>query len=267
MRIARFTTGDEPRFAAVGEDRSGNTVLAVLEGDPLYRSISLTGEQVPLEDARLLAPVIPRSKLIGVGRNYAEHAAELGHEVPDHPLLFLMPNTSVIGPDEPIVIPQATSEVHHEAEVAVIIGRIAKDIPPDRVAEVIFGYTCANDVTARDLQRSDGQWARAKGFDTFNPIGPWIETDLDVSDVAVRCRVDGESRQDGRTAQMIYDVPELVSYISAAFTLLPGDIILTGTPAGVGPIRPGQHVTVSVEGIGVLSNPVVSAADVAVEDD
>src|SRR5690625_1030653 len=229
--------------------------------------MNLTGEHVPLEDARLVAPVIPRSKLIGVGRNYADHAAEMGSDVPESPMLFLMPNTSVIGPNEPIVVPDMTDEVHHEAELAVVIGRIAKDVPADRAAEVIFGYTCANDVTARDLQRTDGQWVRAKGFDTFNPVGPWIETDLDVSDIAVRCRVDGESRQDGRTSQIVHGIPELVEYISAAFTLLPGDIILTGTPTGVGPIGPGQHVTVSIEGIGVLSNPVISAAELADDED
>ncbi|SDU80025.1 fumarylacetoacetate hydrolase family protein [Jiangella alkaliphila] len=259
MRIARFTTGDDPRFGAVGQDDSGATVIAVLEGDPLYRTPQLTGEKLALEDVRLLAPVIPRSKVIGVGRNYADHAAELSNPLPEEPLLFLKPNTSVIGPDEPIVLPPQSSEVHHEAELAVVIGRIAKSVPRDRVAEVIFGYTCGNDVTARDLQQKDNQWARAKGFDTFCPLGPWIETDLDPGDLAVRCRVGGEERQSGRTSQLIFDVATLVEYISAAFTLLPGDVILTGTPAGVGPIVAGDHVAVTVEGIGVLANPVVAA--------
>jgi 2-keto-4-pentenoate hydratase/2-oxohepta-3-ene-1,7-dioic acid hydratase in catechol pathway len=257
VRIARFTTGDDPRFGAVGEDQDGQTVLAVLEGDPLYKPIQLTGEKLALDDVRLLAPVIPRSKVIGVGRNYVEHASEMGNEVPAEPLLFLVPNTAVIGPDDPIVLPQISNDVHHEAELAVVIGRIAKDVPPERVPEVILGYTCANDVTARDLQRKDNQWARAKGFDSSCPLGPWIETDLDPADVAVRCRVNGDERQAGRTSQMIFDVAHLVSYISAAFTLLPGDVVLTGTPAGVGPMVPGDHVTVSVEGIGVLGNPVV----------
>ncbi|WP_298326128.1 fumarylacetoacetate hydrolase family protein [Haloactinopolyspora sp.] len=259
MRIARFTTGDEPRFGAVGQDETGQTVIAVLQGDPLYRSIQLTGEKVALEDVRLLAPVIPRSKVVGVGRNYADHAAEFDNPMPAEPLLFLKPNTSVIGPDEPIVLPEQSQEVHHEAELAVVIGRIAKSVPKEQVPDVIFGYTCANDVTARDLQRSDDQWTRAKGFDSFCPLGPWIETDLDVADLAVRCRVDDEERQDGRTSQLAFDVATLVSYISEAFTLLPGDVILTGTPAGVGEIKAGQHVTVTVEGIGVLSNPVVAA--------
>lgn len=259
MRIARFTTGeDEPRFAAVGEDQSGETVLAVLEGDPLYRAPRLTGEKVTLDEARLLAPVIPRSKVIGAGRNYAEHAAELGNAVPSEPLLFFKPNTSVIGPGEPIMLPRQSTDVNYEAELAVVIGRVCKDVPAERVSDVIFGYTCANDVTARDLQKTDGQWARAKGFDTFCPLGPWIETDLDPSDLAIRCTVGDEIRQDGRTSQMISDVTALVTYISAAFTLLPGDVILTGTPAGVGQIGAGDEIHVTIEDIGTLSNRAVT---------
>jgi 2-keto-4-pentenoate hydratase/2-oxohepta-3-ene-1,7-dioic acid hydratase in catechol pathway len=261
VRIARFTAGDdEPRFAAVGTDAEGGTVLAVLRGDPLYAPLDLTGEKLALDEVRLVAPVIPRSKVIGVGRNYAEHAAELGNEVPAEPLLFLKPNTSVIGPGEPIVLPPQSSDIHHEAELAVVIGRVCKDVPLERVPDVIFGYTCANDVTARDLQKSDGQWARAKGFDSFCPLGPWIETDLEFGDLAVKCLVGDDVRQDGRTSQMIHDVASLVSYISAAFTLLPGDVILTGTPAGVGPIVEGDEVTVSVEDIGTLTNRVVTAS-------
>jgi 2-keto-4-pentenoate hydratase/2-oxohepta-3-ene-1,7-dioic acid hydratase in catechol pathway len=259
VRIARFTTGDdEPRFAAVGQDAEGETVLAVLRGDPLYAPLELTGEKVPLVDVRLVAPVIPRSKVIGVGRNYAAHASELGHDIPAEPLLFFKPNTSVIGPGEPIVLPPQSSEIHHEAELAVVIGRVCKDVPAERVNDVIFGYTCGNDVTARDLQKSDGQWARAKGFDSFCPLGPWIETDLDVSDLSVRCLVGDDVRQDGRTSQMIFDVASLITYVSTAFTLLPGDVILTGTPAGVGPIVAGDSVSVSIEDIGTLTNPVVA---------
>jgi 2-keto-4-pentenoate hydratase/2-oxohepta-3-ene-1,7-dioic acid hydratase in catechol pathway len=259
VRIARFATGEEARFAAVGEDRTGDQVLAVLDGDPLYRPIQLTGETVPLTDVRLVAPVLPRSKVVGVGRNYREHAIELGNEVPPEPLLFLKPNTAVIGPGEPVVLPRQSDNVHHEAELAVVIGRICRDVPLDRVPDVVFGYTCGNDVTARDLQKRDGQWARAKGFDSFCPLGPWIETELDPADLAVTCSVNGEQRQSGRTSQMIYDVAALVSYVSAAFTLLPGDVILTGTPAGVGPIVDGDDVTVAVEGIGELTNRVVAA--------
>ncbi len=259
MRIARFTTGDEPRFAVVGEDQSGETVLAVLDGDPLYRPIQLTGEKVAFLDARLVAPVIPRSKVVGVGRNYAEHAAEMGNEVPAEPLLFLKPNTSVIGPGEPIVLPRQSSEVDHEAELAVVISRVCREVPRERVADVILGYTCGNDVSARDLQKRDGQWARAKGFDSFCPLGPWIETDLDPADLAVTCTVGDELRQAGRTSQMLHDVAALVSYVSEAFTLLPGDVILTGTPSGVGRLSEGDEVTVTVEGIGDLTNRVVAA--------
>ncbi len=258
MRIARFTTGSDPRYALV-QGEEGSLELAVLRGDPIYMQIDLTGERIPLDrdDVRLLAPVIPRSKIVGVGRNYADHAAEMGNDLPVEPLLFLKPNTTVIGPDDPIVLPAWTREVSYEAELAVVIGKVTKSVSPERALDQVFGYTVANDVTARDAQRTDGQWARAKGFDTSCPIGPWIVPGLDVEDLAVRSRVDGEARQDGRTSQMVFDVAHLISYISEAFTLLPGDIILTGTPAGVGPIEHGQVVEVEVEEIGVLRNPVL----------
>lgn len=254
MRIARFTTGDEPRYALLEDD---SDELFVIAGDPLYTPVTPTGKRVRLADARLLAPVIPRSKVVGVGRNYAAHVAEMGDEVPAEPLLFLKPNTSVIGPGDPIVLPGWSREVHHEAELAVVISRLCKDVPRERAAEVILGYTAANDVTARDIQRSDNQWTRAKGFDTACPLGPVIVTDLDPRDLAVQARVNGALRQDGRTSQMVFDVADLVAYVSGVFTLLPGDVILTGTPAGVGPIRVGDLVDVEVEGIGVLANPVV----------
>ncbi len=254
MRIARFTTGSDPRFAIVEE---GSDDLVVLRGDPLYSPLETTGERVALEEARLLAPVIPRSKVIGVGRNYAEHAAELGNEVPEKPLLFLKPNTAVIGPDDPIVPPAYSQRVEHEGELAVVISRICKDITPEQADSVILGYTAANDVTARDAQRSDVTWTRGKAWDSSCPLGPYLVMDLDVSDLAVQTRVDGETRQDGRTSQMVYSVAELVAYASSVFTLLPGDVILTGTPAGVGPIEHGQRVEVEVEGIGMLGNPVI----------
>jgi 2-keto-4-pentenoate hydratase/2-oxohepta-3-ene-1,7-dioic acid hydratase in catechol pathway len=183
----------------------------------------------------------------------------LGNEVPAEPLLFFKPNTSVIGPGEPIVLPRQSDEVHHEAELAVVIGRVCREVPRERVPDVVFGYTCGNDVSARDLQKRDGQWARAKGFDSFCPLGPWIETELDPSDLGVTCTVGDEIRQVGRTSQMVHDVAALVSYVSEAFTLLPGDVILTGTPAGVGPLHDGDEVTVTVEGIGELTNRVVAA--------
>ncbi|KRE55169.1 fumarylacetoacetate hydrolase family protein [Phycicoccus sp. Soil748] len=254
MRIARFTTGEDPVFGLV--DGAGEKI-AEITGDPLYTKIELTGVTHLVEDVRLLAPVIPRSKVIGIGKNYADHAKEMGGEAPAEPLMFLIPNTAVVGPGEPVVIPDLTTEVHYEGELAVVIGRLCKDIEPQEVPKVVFGYTCADDVTARDLQRGDGQWARAKGMDTFCPIGPWIETDLDPADLRLRTRRDGEVVQDGTTADMVHDVAALVSHASKAFTLLPGDVILTGTPAGVGPVEEGQRVEVEIEGIGTLSNPFV----------
>jgi len=256
MRIARFTTGDEPRYGVVqgeGED----AWIAEVAGDPLYTPVSGTGQRVEMADARLLSPVIPRSKIIGIGRNYADHAAEMGNELPTKPLMFLVPNTAVVGPGDPVVLPDLTAEVSYEGELAVIIGRMCKDVPAERAKDVIFGYTCANDVTARDLQRGDGQWARAKGLDTFCPLGPWIETDFDPEDVGIVTRRDGEVVQDGRTVDMVFDVPTLVEACSRAFTLLPGDVILTGTPAGVGPVVNGQRVEVEIEGLGTLSNPFI----------
>lgn len=254
MRIARFTTGDDPVYGLV--DGAGEKIAEVT-GDPLYQRIELTGATHLVEDVRLLAPVIPRSKVIGIGKNYADHAAEMGTDVPEEPLMFLVPNTAVVGPGDPVVLPPQSTEVHYEGELAVVIGRMCKDLEPEDALSVVFGYTCANDVTARDLQRSDGQWARAKGFDTFCPLGPWIETDLDVSFLSVVTRRDDEVVQDGTTSDMVHGVAALVSYASKAFTLLPGDVILTGTPAGVGPVEAGQRVEVEVEGIGILSNPFV----------
>ena len=257
MRVARFAGEDDPTFGVVGEE-DGVPTIAVLKGDPLYAGFELTGQKVVLDDVRLLAPVIPRSKVVCVGKNYAAHAAEMGGEVPTTPLTFLKPNTSVIGPGDPIVYPAQTSEVHHEGELAVVIGRICKDVPAEDAAKVIFGYTVANDVTARDLQRTDGQWTRAKGFDTFCPLGPWIETNLDPADLRVTTTVGDELRQDGRTSDMVFSGADVVAYVSSFMTLLPGDVLLTGTPEGVGPLEVGDSVSVTVEGIGTLTNPVVS---------
>ncbi|MGP7961196.1 fumarylacetoacetate hydrolase family protein [Sanguibacter sp. A247] len=260
MRIARFTQGSDPRFALV-DGEVGAESLHVITGDPLYMPVQPTGEVVPLtDDVRLLAPVIPRSKIVGVGRNYADHVKEMGNELPVSPLLFFKPNTSVIGPDDPIVLPSWTREVSYESELAVVIGKVTKDVAPEDALSKVFGFTVANDVTARDAQRSDDQWARAKGFDSSCPIGPWIVTDLDVEDLAVRSRVNGEDRQDGRTSDMIFDVAYLISYVSQCFTLLPGDLILTGTPAGVGLVDHGDVVECEVERIGVLRNPVIRRA-------
>jgi 2-keto-4-pentenoate hydratase/2-oxohepta-3-ene-1,7-dioic acid hydratase in catechol pathway len=256
VRIARYTLGEDPTYGIVQGD-PGDEWIAETQGDPLYQPVVLTGNRVLLADARLLAPVIPRSKVVGIGKNYAAHAREMGGEAPAEPLMFLTPNTAVVGPGDPVVMPPQSNEVHYEGELAVVICRICKDVPVERVRDVVFGYTCANDVTARDLQRTDGQWARAKGFDTFCPLGPWIETDLDTGGLSIVTRLDGEVVQEGTTADMIHDVAELVAYVSQAFTLLPGDVILTGTPAGVGPVAAGQRVEVEIEGIGALSNPFV----------
>ena len=257
MRIARFTTDEDPRYGLIGED-NGNEMIADMDGDPLYAGIQLSGEKVPLEDARLLAPVIPRSKVVCVGKNYLAHAQEMGGDVPKEPLIFLKPNTSVIGPGESIFYPRQSNNVHFEGELAVVIGRICRDISAADASKVILGYTIGNDVTARDLQASDGQWARAKGFDTFCPLGPWIETNFDPSDVAISTKLGDELKQSSRTSGMVFKVPEIVEYISSFMTLLPGDVILTGTPDGVGPMEVGDDVSVTIEGIGTLTNKVVS---------
>jgi 2-keto-4-pentenoate hydratase/2-oxohepta-3-ene-1,7-dioic acid hydratase in catechol pathway len=257
VRVARFAGEDDPQFGVIGDD-DGVPTIAILRGDPLYAGFELTGQKVPLDDVRLLAPVIPRSKVVCVGKNYARHAAEMGGEVPVEPLIFLKPNTSVIGPGEPIFYPAQSSDVHYEGELAVVIGRICRDISAEDAPKVIFGYTVANDVTARDLQATDGQWARAKGFDTFCPLGPWIETALDPADLGVTTELGGDKKQDGRTSDMVFSVADVIAYVSSFMTLLPGDVILTGTPDGVGPMSVGDTVSVTVEGIGTLTNPVMS---------
>jgi 2-keto-4-pentenoate hydratase/2-oxohepta-3-ene-1,7-dioic acid hydratase in catechol pathway len=243
-------------FGAVEGDSGGLTV-AEIDGHP-FGQVRFTGQRWALADVRLLSPILP-SKVVCVGRNYAEHAAELGNEVPAEPLLFLKPSTSIIGPQDMIRLPAQSKQVEHEAELAVVIGAPgARRVDRAGAAQAIFGYTCANDVTARDLQRSDGQWTRAKGFDSFCPLGPWIVTGLDASDLEVRCEVGEEVRQLGRTRDMIFDPATLISYISHVMTLLPGDVVLTGTPAGVSPLVDGETVTVTVEGIGALVNRVAT---------
>lgn len=194
-----------------------------------------------------------------IGLNYRDHAAEMGERLPAEPVIFLKPDTALSGPGEPIVYPAASREVHHEAELAVVIGKLAKDVRPEEAAEYIRGYTCFNDVTARDLQRRDGQWTRAKSFDTFAPAGPTVVAGLDPSSLAIECYVNGVRRQSSSTRNLIFPVPELVSFVSRVMTLHPGDLIATGTPPGVGPIRPGDLVEVVIEGIGRLANPVTLA--------
>ncbi len=256
MRIIRFSDGDSPKYGFL---KDGSTRIFVLRGDPLFSPIEATGEVFELDEVRPLSPVIPRSKVVGVGRNYRAHVEEMDAEVPEEPVLFIKPNTSVTGPDDPIILPPWSHHVEPEGELAVVIKTIAKDVPVERVDDVIFGYTIANDVTARDKQRQDGQWTRGKGFDSSCPLGPWIvvDPDLDVDDLALTTTVDGQVRQEDNTGSMIFPVRELVAFASQVFTLLPGDVILTGTPAGVAPVHPGDRVDVTIEGIGTLSNPVV----------
>ncbi|MBK8459370.1 MAG: fumarylacetoacetate hydrolase family protein [Micropruina sp.] len=264
MRIARYVAGGDPTFGIVELAADGGPnpdTVAALTGDPLAGPVNLTGERLALADVRLVAPVLPRSKVVGVGRNYAAHAAEMGQEVDQTPLTFFKPNTSVIGPGEPIVHPAETEDLHFEGELAVVIGRICRRVPPERAAEVIFGYTVANDVTCRDLQASDNQWSRAKGYDSFCPLGPWIVTHLSLEEAGsleLSTTLNGEERQRASTSLLVHGVADLVSYISSFTTLLPGDVILTGTPAGVGRMLPGDRVSVTIEAIGTLTNPVLS---------
>lgn len=259
MRIARIAQPTGMSFAVLEGEGPGATA-AEIEGHP-FAQIKLTGQRWALDDVRLLAPILP-SKVVCVGRNYADHAAELGNEVPKEPLIFLKPSTSVIGPSEAIRLPAVSDQVEHEAELAVVIGlHGARGLDREAAKSAIFGYTCANDVTARDIQQQDVQFTRAKGFDSFCPIGPWIETspENDMGDAEVRCEVNGEVRQLGSTKDMVFDPAAIVAYVSQVMTLLPGDVVLTGTPAGVGPLQAGETVSVSVAGIGTLSNKVVSS--------
>ena len=267
VRIARFTAGEDPLFGVVSGDfdefgqPAEDSVLVELTGDPLYVGIKPTQTEHRLADVRLLAPVIPRSKVVAIGKNYAAHAAEMGGEVPEEPMMFLKPNTSVVGPGDPVYYPPQSERVDYEGELAVVIGRICRDVPPEQATDVIFGYTIANDVTARDLQKKDVQFTRAKGFDSFCPLGPWIETDLDpqtfADGVSIQTHLNGDLVQDGSTKDLIFDIPTLVAHITGVMTLLPGDVILTGTPEGVGPMQIGDEVEVSIAGLGALTNTVV----------
>jgi 2-keto-4-pentenoate hydratase/2-oxohepta-3-ene-1,7-dioic acid hydratase in catechol pathway len=255
VRIARIAHPEGVAFVAL-EGAEGELTAAEVAEHP-FGPHRFTGRRWPLADARLLAPILP-TKIVCVGRNYAEHAREMGGEAPTDPVIFMKPNTAVVGPNVPIKLPASSDRVDFEGELAAVIGRPCKDVPAERAADVLLGYTLANDVTARDQQKADGQWTRAKGHDTFCPLGPWIETEVDAADLAIRTEVDGEVRQDSRTSLLLHSVPKLVEWISAVMTLLPGDVILTGTPAGVGPLRPGQTVSVTAEGVGTLTNPVAA---------
>ena len=263
MRLGRIASPDGVAFVAIeGPPEDPKQAVAREIAEHPFGPPNFTGRQWPLADVRVLAPILA-TKVVCVGKNYAAHIEEMGGkagngtgERPD-PVIFMKPNTAIIGPNAAIQLPRDADPVHFEGELAAVIGRPCKDVPAARAADVILGYTVANDVTARDQQRKDGQWTRAKGHDTFCPVGPWIVTDLDPSDLELRTEVNGEVKQHSRTSLMIHGVGEIVEWISSVMTLLPGDLILTGTPEGVGPIEDGDTVSVTIEGIGTLSNPVV----------
>jgi 2-keto-4-pentenoate hydratase/2-oxohepta-3-ene-1,7-dioic acid hydratase in catechol pathway len=254
VRIGRIAHSQGVAFAALETGPDGEE-LALEIADHPFGPVNFTGRRWPLPDVRLLAPILP-TKIIGIGRNYAAHAQELGHESPVHPIMFLKPNTTVVGPNVPIRLPADSQRVDYEGELAVVIGVPCRDVSASQAADVLLGCTAANDVTARDHQRSDGQWTRSKSHDTFCPLGPWIDTTADPADLAVRTELDGAVVQDSRSSMLLHPVPALVEWVSRVMTLLPGDVILTGTPAGVGPLHAGQSVSVTVEGVGTLTNPV-----------
>lgn len=243
----------------LGRLEEPGVAVQLVRGD-LFGQTEDDGEPVPLAGWTLLPPVLP-SKVVGIGSNYRDHAAEMGRALPGVPKLFLKPGTAVVGPREPVRLPPGTTRVDHEAELAVVVGRTMQRVPAERALEHVLGYTCVNDVTARDFQRADGTFTRGKGFDSFCPLGPCITTGLDPRALSVRCEVDGEVRQDGNTRDLVFGVAELLAFASSVMTLLPGDVLSTGTPAGVGPLEAGQRVVVEVEGIGRLENPVVNRDD------
>jgi 2-keto-4-pentenoate hydratase/2-oxohepta-3-ene-1,7-dioic acid hydratase in catechol pathway len=251
MRIVRYSHDGQMSFGVL----EGETIAAITPHP--FAPFEYSGERLALDEVRLLAPVLP-TKVVAVGKNYADHAKEMGDDVPEEPIIFLKPSTSVVGPGDPIIYPAGVDRVDFEGELAVIVGKMARHLDEATALQVVLGFTCANDVTARNLQASDGQWTRAKGFDTFCPLGPWIETDLDSSDLAVRTLVNDEQRQSSRTSMLVTSVARLLAFISGVMTLLPGDVILTGTPAGIGALSPGDRVEVEIEGIGVLTNRVVA---------
>jgi len=252
MKIVRIRTADDDIAYGAVEPEG----IQVHRGTP-FVAWEPTETVLPFAEVHLLAPVFP-TKIVAVGRNYADHAAEMSRDVPAEPVIFLKPATAVIGPDAPVVIPPESSEVYHEAELAIVVGKVSHLVAAEDAGAHILGYTAGNDMTARDLQHRDGQWTRAKGFDTFCPLGPAIETELDPQGLSITCSVNGEIRQDGTTDDMVHGVAELFSFVTSVMTLLPGDVVLTGTPAGVGPVRPGDHMEVVIERIGALRNPVVA---------
>jgi 2-keto-4-pentenoate hydratase/2-oxohepta-3-ene-1,7-dioic acid hydratase in catechol pathway len=250
VKVARFSNGAEPRFGIVDGPE-----LVVLKGHPLVAGYQTTGERIPLKEVKLLAPTIP-SKIVCIGKNFADHAAEIGEEVTEEPLIFFKPSSAIIGHGDAIVMPPQSKQVELEAELCLVIGKLAKNVTEDKALEYLWGVTIANDVTARDLQFGDGQWARSKGFDTFCPLGPWVETEFVPDGQVIESRINGEVRQNVAISEMVHKIPQIISYVSKNMTLLPGDIILTGSPAGISVINAGDMIECEIEGIGILSNPV-----------
>jgi 2-keto-4-pentenoate hydratase/2-oxohepta-3-ene-1,7-dioic acid hydratase in catechol pathway len=250
MKVARFSNGAEPRFGIVDGPE-----LVVLKGHPLVAGYQTTGERIPLKELKLLAPTIP-SKIVCIGKNFADHAAEIGEEVTEEPLIFFKPSSAIVGHGDAIVIPPQSKQVELEAELCLVIGKLAKNVSEEKALDYLWGVTIANDVTARDLQFGDGQWARSKGFDTFCPLGPWVETEFVPDGQVIESRINGEVRQNVAISEMVHKIPFIISYVSKNMTLLPGDIILTGSPAGISVIKAGDIIECEVEGIGILSNPV-----------
>ncbi len=252
MRVVRLLLGGDCRYGLADE-----TTVTLISDEP-FAAWEPEGV-LPLAEAKLLPPVAP-TKIVCVGLNYRPHIAEMGHAFPSEPVIFLKPSTAVIGPGQPIPIPEGVGRVDYEAELGVVIGRRTHMATRDEAMANVLGFTCGNDVTARDLQRVDGQWSRAKGFDGFCPLGPWVATDVDPSDLLLECWVNGELHQQARTSEMLFDPYELVSFASKVMTLVPGDIVLTGTPGGIGPLECGDTVEVRIEGVGSLVNPVCAEA-------
>ena len=250
MKVARFSNGAEPRFGIVDGPE-----LVVLKGHPLVAGYQTTGERIPLKELKLLAPTIP-SKIVCIGKNFADHAAEIGEDITEEPLIFFKPSSAIIGHGDAIVIPPQSKQVELEAELCLVIGKLAKNVSEEKALEYLWGVTIANDVTARDLQFGDGQWARSKAFDTFCPLGPWVETEFVPDGQVIESRINGEVRQNVAISEMVHKIPFIISYVSKNMSLLPGDIILTGSPAGISVINAGDIIECEIEGIGILSNPV-----------
>jgi 2-keto-4-pentenoate hydratase/2-oxohepta-3-ene-1,7-dioic acid hydratase in catechol pathway len=250
VKVARFSNGAEPRFGIVDGPE-----LVVLKGHPLVAGYQTTGERIPLKELKLLAPTIP-SKIVCIGKNFADHAAEIGEDITEEPLIFFKPSSAIIGHGDAIVIPPQSKQVELEAELCLVIGKLAKNVSEEKALEYLWGVTIANDVTARDLQFGDGQWARSKAFDTFCPLGPWVETEFVPDSQVIESRVNGEVRQNVAITEMVHKIPAIISYVSRNMSLLPGDIILTGSPAGISVINTGDMIECEIEGIGILSNPV-----------